>query len=129
MKMRKSGFTLIELMVVIVMIGILAGVAIPKLFGISDRAKYCENVKSKTARYECDENARKIGGERLRVLVADGKRWKQGEPAELVETQTNTVVPAVVQQRTGYTIVNDNLVVFHSTDSLQRAPIGGPFGV
>ena len=45
MKKNQEGFTLIELMVVIVIIGILVAIALPNFIGATDRAKNA-NVKS-----------------------------------------------------------------------------------
>ncbi|MCQ2103295.1 MAG: type II secretion system GspH family protein [Fibrobacter sp.] len=40
--MQKKGFTLIELMVTVVIVGILAGIAVPKMFGQTVKAKAAE---------------------------------------------------------------------------------------
>ncbi len=43
---NQKGFTLIELMVVIVIIGILAAVAIPRMSGLTDKAKATEVINA-----------------------------------------------------------------------------------
>jgi prepilin-type N-terminal cleavage/methylation domain-containing protein len=39
---KQNGFTLVELMVVVVIIGILASLAIPRFMGVTDKAKLSE---------------------------------------------------------------------------------------
>ena len=74
--MKKQGFTLIELMVVIVIMGILAAVAVPKLFGMIAKSKASEvgpaagtYVKLQDA-YFSEKN--KFGGWDLIGYVAPG---------------------------------------------------------
>lgn len=74
--MKKQGFTLIELMVVIVIMGILAAVAVPKLFGMIAKSKASEvgpaagtYVKLQQAYFS---EASKAGGWQLIGYMAPG---------------------------------------------------------
>ncbi|MFP4199683.1 MAG: type IV pilin protein, partial [Halanaerobium sp.] len=56
-----KGFTLIELLVVIAVLGILAGIAVPRMTGITDRANEAEvesnlrNIKTGLEMYYASE--------------------------------------------------------------------------
>lgn len=61
---NKKGFTLIELIVVIVILGVLAAIAIPKLSGFSDKARWSADVAT----------AKTIATAALTVNASDGSQ-------------------------------------------------------
>jgi len=83
---RHSAFTLIELMVVIVILGILATLVMPKILGRTEDARRAAakvqigNFKSSLALFKIDTGRYPTTGESLTALVADPgvKNWRQG---------------------------------------------------
>ncbi len=61
---NKKGFTLIELIVVIVILGVLAAIAIPKLSGFSNRARWSADIAT----------AKTIATAALTVNASDGSQ-------------------------------------------------------
>ena len=86
--MKRSGFTLIEIMVVIIILGLLASLVVPNIIGQGERAKeklVCVQMKSlKDAldSFKLEEGVYPTTAEGLKALVTnpDAKRYKNYPP-------------------------------------------------
>ena len=89
-KTRQAGFTLIELMVVIVILGVLAGLIIPRVMGEPDKAKQAkariqiESLESALKIYKLDNGLYPTTEQGLKALVETPtvgnlpRNWRQG---------------------------------------------------
>jgi general secretion pathway protein G len=87
---RAAGFTLIEVMVVVVILGILAAIVVPKIMGRPDEARITvvkadiNNITSALSLYRLDNFSYPSTDQGLEALVErpanlpDGARWKEG---------------------------------------------------
>jgi general secretion pathway protein G len=87
---RSSGFTLIELMVVIVILGILAGLIVPRIMGRPDEAKQLkakmqiESIETALKLYKLDNGSYPSTDQGLEALVARPdtqpvpRKWRDG---------------------------------------------------
>lgn len=90
MKCNEKGFTLIELMVVIVILGILAGLIVPRIMGRPDEARQAkariqmESIETALKLYKLDHGHYPSTEQGLQALVEPPalgpalKNWRQG---------------------------------------------------
>ena len=98
----QQGFTLIELMIVVAIIGILAAVALPAYQDYTVRAKVSELILSVSSARTCLSESWQSNGSWATTVIADCAPSVVGKiSAAAVSTTTNTVLVTVTAATSG----------------------------
>jgi len=118
MRRRRKGFSLIELMIVVTVIGILSAVAIPTYMGIQKRARRSEFKTNLEILRLLEEKAfaergAYVAGADTAALMAVLPEFKPGDPDKLYYEYSVVVAgPTFTAQATGKPGTSDEGLVF-----------------
>ena len=112
----KKAFTLIELMVIIVIIGVLAAIAVPKIFMLDAKSKYCSNTPNKLACSEQFNFRFHKQGDYFMQQIHEGLKY-----SSIVDNQQPQQSSQPIQPRSGFKELSNGLVLFYATNNEQLA--------